>query len=149
MGSLISQEHRARVHGYVGKGVEEGAEVVTGGEPVDGNGAFYPPTVLAKVDNSMTVAQEEIFGPVVTVTPFEDEKDAARLANDSRYGLMATVDRRPREGAPARAPHQGRDGRDQHAVHGVSGDPVRGLQAVRLREGSGSTRSSCTSRRRA
>ena len=91
MGSLISQEHRSRVHGYVEKGVEEGAEVVTGGEPVDGNGAFYPPTVLAKVDNSMTVAQEEIFGPVVTVTPFEDEKDAARLANDSRYGLMATV----------------------------------------------------------
>src|SRR5215204_2961217 len=91
MGSLISQEHRSRVHGYVEKGVDEGAEVVTGGEPVDGNGAFYPPTVLAKVDNSMTVAQEEIFGPVVTVTPFEDEKDAARLANDSRYGLMATV----------------------------------------------------------
>jgi acyl-CoA reductase-like NAD-dependent aldehyde dehydrogenase len=91
MGSLISQEHRSRVHGYVEKGVDEGAEVVTGGEPVDGNGAFYPPTVLAKVDNSMTVAQEEIFGPVVTVSPFEDEKDAARLANDSRYGLMATV----------------------------------------------------------
>ena len=91
MGSLISQEHRSRVHGYVEKGVEEGAEVVTGGEPVDGNGAFYPPTVLAKVDNSMTVAQEEIFGPVVTVTPFEDEKDAARLANDVRYGLMASV----------------------------------------------------------
>jgi acyl-CoA reductase-like NAD-dependent aldehyde dehydrogenase len=91
VGSLISQNHRSKVHGYVEKGVEEGAEVVTGGEPVDGNGAFYPPTVLAKVDNSMTVAQEEIFGPVVTVVPFEDEKDAVRIANDSRYGLMATV----------------------------------------------------------
>jgi aldehyde dehydrogenase (NAD+)/betaine-aldehyde dehydrogenase len=91
VGSLVSQEHRARVHGYVEKGVEEGAEVVTGGAPADGNGAFYPPTVLAKVDNSMTVAQEEIFGPVVTVIPFEDEKDAARIANDVRYGLMATV----------------------------------------------------------
>ena len=91
VGSLISQEHRSRVHGYVEKGVEEGAEVVTGGEPADGNGAFYPPTVLAKVDNSMTVAQEEIFGPVVTVIPFEDEKDAAQIANDVRYGLMATV----------------------------------------------------------
>jgi aldehyde dehydrogenase (NAD+)/betaine-aldehyde dehydrogenase len=91
VGSLISQEHRSRVHSYVEKGLEEGAEVVTGGEPVDGNGAFYPPTVLANVESSMTVAQEEIFGPVVTVIPFEDEKDAVRIANDVRYGLMATV----------------------------------------------------------
>ena len=91
MGSLVSQEHREKVHGYVEKGAEEGAEVVTGGEPVEGAGAFYPPTVLSKVESSMAVAQEEIFGPVVTIIPFEDEKDAARIANDSRYGLMATV----------------------------------------------------------
>jgi acyl-CoA reductase-like NAD-dependent aldehyde dehydrogenase len=91
MGSLISQSHRDRVHGFVEQGREEGAEVVTGGEPTDGDGAFYPPTVIAKVDNSMTVAQEEIFGPVVTVIPFEDEKDAVRIANDVRYGLMATI----------------------------------------------------------
>jgi acyl-CoA reductase-like NAD-dependent aldehyde dehydrogenase len=91
VGSLISTDHRDRVHGYVEKGREEGAEVVMGGEPGDGKGAFYPPTVLAKVDNAMTVAQEEIFGPVVTVTPFEDEKDAVRLANDVKYGLFATV----------------------------------------------------------
>jgi acyl-CoA reductase-like NAD-dependent aldehyde dehydrogenase len=91
VGSLISAEHRDRVHGYVEAGREEGAEVVTGGEPADGSGAFYPPTVLAKVDNSMRVAQEEIFGPVVTVIPFEDERDAIRIANDVRYGLMATV----------------------------------------------------------
>jgi acyl-CoA reductase-like NAD-dependent aldehyde dehydrogenase len=91
VGSLISTDHRDRVHGYVEKGSEEGAEVVLGGEPVDGKGAFYPPTVLAKVDNAMTVAQEEIFGPVVTLTPFEDEKDAARIANDVKYGLFATV----------------------------------------------------------
>jgi acyl-CoA reductase-like NAD-dependent aldehyde dehydrogenase len=91
VGSLISDEHRQRVHGYVERGVEEGAEVVTGGEPQEGPGAFYPPTVLAQVDNRMTVAQEEIFGPVVTVIPFEDEKDAIRIANDVRYGLMATV----------------------------------------------------------
>jgi acyl-CoA reductase-like NAD-dependent aldehyde dehydrogenase len=91
IGSLISPEHRDRVHGYVERGREEGAEVVAGGEPGNGKGAFYPPTVLAHVDNSMTVAQEEIFGPVVTVTPFEDEKDAIRIANDVRYGLMATV----------------------------------------------------------
>ena len=91
VGSLISSEHRDRVHGYVETGREEGAEVVTGGESPDGKGAFYPPTVLAQVDNSMRVAQEEIFGPVVTVIPFEDEKDATRIANDVRYGLMATV----------------------------------------------------------
>jgi acyl-CoA reductase-like NAD-dependent aldehyde dehydrogenase len=91
IGSLISTEHRDKVHGFVEKGREEGAEVVLGGELGDGKGAFYPPTVLAKVDNRMTVAQEEIFGPVVTVIPFEDEKDAIRIANESRYGLMATV----------------------------------------------------------
>ena len=91
VGSLISSEHRDRVHGYVETGREEGAEVATGGEVPEGDGAFYPPTVLAQVDNSMKVAQEEIFGPVVTVIPFEDEKDGIRIANESRYGLMATV----------------------------------------------------------
>jgi acyl-CoA reductase-like NAD-dependent aldehyde dehydrogenase len=91
MGSLISHAHRDRVHGFVEQGREGGAEVVIGGEPVEGNGAFYPPTVLAKVDNATTVAQEEIFGPVVTVIPFDDEADAIRIANDVRYGLMATV----------------------------------------------------------
>ena len=91
MGSLISTAHRDKVHGFVELGREEGAEVVAGGEAVEGKGAFYPPTVLAKVDNRMAVAQEEIFGPVVTVIPFEDEKDAVRIANDTRYGLFATV----------------------------------------------------------
>jgi acyl-CoA reductase-like NAD-dependent aldehyde dehydrogenase len=91
IGSLISTQHRDRVHGYVETGREEGAEVVTGGEAVNGKGAFYPPTVLANVTQEMTIAQEEIFGPVVTVTPFADEKDAIRQANAVRYGLMATV----------------------------------------------------------
>jgi acyl-CoA reductase-like NAD-dependent aldehyde dehydrogenase len=91
VGSLISTEHRDRVHGFVEKGREEGAEVVRGGEAENGKGAFYPPTVLAKVDNAMTVAQEEIFGPVVTVISFQDEKDAVRIANDVKYGLFATV----------------------------------------------------------
>jgi acyl-CoA reductase-like NAD-dependent aldehyde dehydrogenase len=91
MGSLISTAHRDRVHGFVERGVAEGAEIVAGGELPEGRGAFYTPTVLAKVDNSMEVAQEEIFGPVVTVIPFEDEKDAIRIANDIKYGLFATV----------------------------------------------------------
>ena len=62
-----------------------------GGEPTDGAGAFYPPTVLAGVDNRMVVAQEEVFGPVVTMIPFADEREAVRIANDSKYGLVATV----------------------------------------------------------
>jgi aldehyde dehydrogenase (NAD+)/betaine-aldehyde dehydrogenase len=91
MGSLISQAHRERVHGFVERGTEEGAEVVAGGAPSEGAGAFYPPTVLAGVESAMSVAQQEIFGPVVTVIPFEDEADAIRIANDVSYGLMATV----------------------------------------------------------
>jgi len=91
MGSLISTAHRDRVHGFVKQGIEEGAVVVTGGGPGDGKGAFYRPTVLAHVDNGMTVAQEEIFGPVVTIMGFGDEKDAIEIANDVRYGLFATV----------------------------------------------------------
>jgi aldehyde dehydrogenase (NAD+)/betaine-aldehyde dehydrogenase len=91
VGSLISTGHRDRVHGFVERGVAEGAEIVAGGGFAEGKGAFYRPTVLAKVDNAMEVAQEEIFGPVVTVIPFEDEQDAIRIANDVRYGLFATV----------------------------------------------------------
>jgi acyl-CoA reductase-like NAD-dependent aldehyde dehydrogenase len=91
MGSLISNAHRDKVHSFVETGRDEGAEVVAGGEPTDGRGAFYPPTVLANVDNRMVVAQEEIFGPVVTIIPFEDERDAIRIANETKYGLFATV----------------------------------------------------------
>jgi len=90
MGSLISQAHRERVHGFVERSAGEGAEVVAGGAVPDGAGAFYPPTVVAAT-NDLEIVQEEVFGPVVTVTPFEDEKEAIRLANDVRYGLMATV----------------------------------------------------------
>jgi acyl-CoA reductase-like NAD-dependent aldehyde dehydrogenase len=91
MGSLISQSHRDKVHTFVETGRDEGAEVVTGGEPAAGDGAFYPPTVLTGVESRMTVAQEEIFGPVVTVIPFEDEDEAIKIANDVKYGLTATV----------------------------------------------------------
>ncbi len=91
MGSLISTAHREKVHGFVEGAREEGAEVTTGGRIADGPGAFYPPTVIANTDNSIRAAQEEIFGPVVTVIPFADEADAVRIANDVRYGLMATV----------------------------------------------------------
>ena len=99
MGSLISVAHREKVHGFVDGARSEGVEVTTGGAIGDGPGAFYPPTVIAPASNDLLVAQEEIFGPVVTVIPFEDEADAVRLANDVKYGLMATV----WTGDPARA----------------------------------------------
>ena len=89
MGSLVSTAHRDRVHGFVER-AGDGAEVLAGGALPDGPGAFYPPTVVAAT-NDAEIAQEEVFGPVVTLIPFEDEKDAIRIANDVRYGLMATI----------------------------------------------------------
>jgi len=97
MGSLISAAHREKVHGFV---AGSGGEVTTGGAIADGPGAFYPPTVIAKVDHADCAVQEEIFGPVVSAIPFADEAEAVRLANDVRYGLMATV----WTGDPARGP---------------------------------------------
>jgi acyl-CoA reductase-like NAD-dependent aldehyde dehydrogenase len=91
MGSLIDAAHRDRVHGYVERAGGDGAEVVLGGAVPDGPGAFYPPTVVANVAADAEAAQEEIFGPVVTVTRFEDEGEAVAIANGVRYGLMATV----------------------------------------------------------
>jgi acyl-CoA reductase-like NAD-dependent aldehyde dehydrogenase len=91
MGSLISSAHREKVHGFVDGARADGAEVTTGGAIGHGPGAFYPPTVIANAGNGMLAAQEEIFGPVVTVIPFDDEADAIRIANDVKYGLMATV----------------------------------------------------------
>jgi acyl-CoA reductase-like NAD-dependent aldehyde dehydrogenase len=96
MGPLISAARRDSVARYVEIGREEGARVVTGGEapelePAFDAGFFYRPTVLAGVDNRMTVAQEEIFGPVVVVVPFAGEEDAIAKANDSRYALGAAV----------------------------------------------------------
>jgi aldehyde dehydrogenase (NAD+)/betaine-aldehyde dehydrogenase len=91
MGSLISTAHREKVHGFVDGARGEGGEVTTGGAIGDGPGAFYPPTVIAKAGNRTVAAQEEIFGPVVTVIPFADEADAIRIANDVKYGLMATI----------------------------------------------------------
>ena len=93
IGPLISERQRERVEGYIKKGVDEGARIVTGGGRPDGldGGWFVQPTVFADVDNSMTIAQEEIFGPVLAVIPYEDEDDAVRIANDSVYGLAGSV----------------------------------------------------------
>jgi len=93
IGSLISEKQRERVEAYIKKGVEEGARIVTGGGRPEGldSGWFVQPTVFADVDNSMTIAQEEIFGPVLAVIPYDTEADAVRIANDSVYGLAGSV----------------------------------------------------------
>jgi aldehyde dehydrogenase (NAD+) len=90
---LISEAHRERVLGYVRKGIEEGAKLATGGKVPDHlpNGWFVEPTLLTHASNDMTVAQEEIFGPVVVMIPYDDEEDAIRIANDSDYGLSGAV----------------------------------------------------------
>jgi len=94
LGPLSSQMQLERVRGYIRKGVEEGAELVAGGadapEGVPG-GYFVKPTVFGKVKNSMTIAQEEIFGPVLSIIPYKDEEEAVRIANDSPYGLAGAV----------------------------------------------------------
>jgi betaine-aldehyde dehydrogenase len=93
IGPLISERQRERVEEYIKKGVDEGARVVTGGGRPEGldSGWFVQPTVFADVDNSMTIAQEEIFGPVLAVIPYDTEADAVRIANDSVYGLAGSV----------------------------------------------------------
>lgn len=94
VGSLIGEGQLATVDSYVAIAREEGATVALGGERLGGelaSGAYYAPTVLTNVRNDMRVAQEEIFGPVVCIIPFDDEADAIRIANDTEYGLMATV----------------------------------------------------------
>jgi aldehyde dehydrogenase (NAD+) len=92
-GPQISALQRERVLGYIEKGVAEGARLVAGGgrPPQFDKGFYVEPTLFADVDNSMTIAQEEIFGPVLVVVPFDDDDDAVRLANDSHYGLGVGV----------------------------------------------------------
>ncbi|MFI6253609.1 aldehyde dehydrogenase [Streptomyces sp. NPDC051016] len=93
IGPLVSERQRERVLHYIKTGLNEGARLTTGGGRPPGldRGWFVEPTVFADVDNASTVAQEEIFGPVLTVTPYDGENEAVRLANASDYGLAGTV----------------------------------------------------------
>jgi aldehyde dehydrogenase (NAD+) len=90
-GPLISQKQLTRVMGFIDEGKSDGVEVVTGGYRLDRKGYFVHPTVLTNVDTSMRLYRQEIFGPVVTILPFDDEDEAVALANDTTYGLAATA----------------------------------------------------------
>lgn len=90
MGPLISAKQRDKVHDMVQRAVADGATLVTGGEKVD-PGFFYTPTLLTNVDPDSEIAQEEVFGPVLTVIAYDDDDDAVRIANNSIYGLSGAV----------------------------------------------------------
>jgi acyl-CoA reductase-like NAD-dependent aldehyde dehydrogenase len=93
MGPLVSSRQRDRVEGYIAKGIEQGAVLATGGGRPQGldRGYFVEPTVFAHVENSSDIAQEEIFGPVLSVIAADNEDHAVAIANDTIYGLNASV----------------------------------------------------------
>jgi aldehyde dehydrogenase (NAD+) len=95
MGPMVSEVQRATTEKYVKIGIEEGAQLTYGGKRPDGDlyasGFYYMPTVFTEVDNSMRIAQEEIFGPVVCIMPFKEDDEAVSIANDSIYGLAGGV----------------------------------------------------------
>ena len=94
LGPLVSAAQRTRVRDYIQKGVDEGATLLTGGadapEGLD-KGYFVKPTVFSNVTNDMTIAQEEIFGPVLSIIPYDTEEEAIEIANDTIYGLAGGV----------------------------------------------------------
>ena len=93
VGPLASEEHRARVERYIEIGKSEGRLVTGGRRPGTSQGGwFVEPTVFADVDNGATIAREEIFGPVLSIIPYEGEKQAIEIANDSDFGLGGSVD---------------------------------------------------------
>ncbi|HSF48589.1 MAG TPA: aldehyde dehydrogenase family protein [Burkholderiales bacterium] len=94
LGPLASKEQRETVRGYIKRGIEEGAQLLSGGPDAPENlsrGYFVKPTVFGRVDSKMTIAQDEIFGPVLSILSYKDEEDAVRIANDSIYGLAGAV----------------------------------------------------------
>ena len=91
IGPLISAAHRTRVHGFVERARSDGGRVVTGGAVPDGDGWFYPPTLITDVRQDSELVRDEVFGPVLAVLPFDSEDDAVTLANDTPYGLASSV----------------------------------------------------------
>jgi aldehyde dehydrogenase (NAD+) len=106
LGPLVSATQRDRVRSYIQKGIDEGARLVTGGPEAPeglGRGYFVRPTIFSDVDPSMTIAREEIFGPVLSMIPYDTDEEAIRIANDTPFGLAAGV-----AGSPDRAMHVAR-----------------------------------------
>ena len=93
IGALISAEHTERVMNYITLAKKEGGDIVTGGGRPEGleSGCYLEPTIITGISRSSRVVKEEIFGPVVTVIPFDDEDEVIAQANDTHYGLSATV----------------------------------------------------------
>jgi len=91
MGAIISQEQLDKNINYINKGHEEGAKLLCGGKRIDRKGYFLEPTIFTEVENSMSIAQEEIFGPILSVIKFKDYEEAIKIANESMYGLAAGV----------------------------------------------------------
>ena len=133
LGPLVSATQLERVRGYIKKGVDEGATLLTGGaelpEGLD-KGYFVRPTVFSNVTRDMTIAQEEIFGPVLSIIPFDTEEEAIEIANDTVYGLAGGVwagDKEHAERVARQAPQ--RPGRGQRGRVQPPG-ALRRLQAV-------------------
>ena len=91
MGPLVSHDQLETTERYVKIGLEEGARLLCGGKRIERKGFYYEPTIFVDVDNKMRIAQEEIFGPVLVVMPFDSEEQAIALANDTIYGLAGGV----------------------------------------------------------
>ncbi len=137
LGPLVSAVQRDRVRGYIATGIEEGARLLVGGaEAPEGldKGFYVQPTVFSDVTPDMTIAKEEIFGPVLSIIPYDTEEEAIEIANDTPYGLAGAV----WSGDPARAKHVARQMRTgQVDINGGRFNPrtLRWLQAVGHRPG--------------
>jgi acyl-CoA reductase-like NAD-dependent aldehyde dehydrogenase len=91
LGPLVNAKSLENMEGIVTRSIKEGAEILTGGERINGRGYFYRPTILTNVTPAMEIAQEEVFGPVAPIVLANDEKEATRIANDSKFGLGASI----------------------------------------------------------
>jgi phenylacetaldehyde dehydrogenase len=91
MGPVITKQQQSKIHDFVKQAVKEGCMIAHGGNPIERPGYFFEPTIITNCTSSNTVFKEEVFGPVVCVVPFENENDAVSLANDSEFGLAASV----------------------------------------------------------
>jgi acyl-CoA reductase-like NAD-dependent aldehyde dehydrogenase len=132
-GPVISAKQRDRVVGYIRKGMSEGAKLLVGGPDVPSGldrGFYVTPTLFVDVDNSMTIAREEIFGPVLVVIPYDDDEEAIRIANDNPYGLAGYVlsDSLERSVAVARRLRAGSIGLNGGAAYGAD-VPFGGFKA--------------------